>query len=160
PLAPVPPGDYRIGLEVATRGPFQGAVTAKATNGAIASARTVTMSLPGPGKRPRKLRYLLHTPASGHSAVLRIGAAGRVAGLAWRVRLVRSALRYAWRGTADGSMRYLRLLRLLTLPFLGGNVWLIGERADEAQDNGYVFFEYLRTAHPRLRAYYILSTAS
>lgn len=156
PLTKVLPGDYRIGLELEAPQPFAGSAVAKATPGALASARTVRLSLPT-GQQRRTLRYLLHTPARGRGAVLRIGPGGRAAGIRWRARLVRSDLSYAWRGRADGSMRFLRLLRLVTLPlFAGRTVWLIGERADEAQDNGYVFFEYLRAEHPRLRAYYIL----
>lgn len=36
------------------------------------------------------------------------------------------------------------------------NVWIITERPGQARDNGYVFFEYLRTRHPEMNAYYII----
>jgi CDP-glycerol glycerophosphotransferase (TagB/SpsB family) len=34
-------------------------------------------------------------------------------------------------------------------------IWLISERGDEAKDNGYVFFKYLRCKHPEIKAYYV-----
>lgn len=36
------------------------------------------------------------------------------------------------------------------------NVWVIGEKAYKAQDNGYHFFKYMRTAHPELEVYYVI----
>lgn len=35
-------------------------------------------------------------------------------------------------------------------------IWIIGERPYKAQDNGLRFFEYLRTEHPEIDAYYII----
>ena len=37
-----------------------------------------------------------------------------------------------------------------------GNIWIITERPNQARDNGYVFFRYLREKHPEDRAYYII----
>lgn len=37
-----------------------------------------------------------------------------------------------------------------------GEVWLISERGDEAKDNGYFFFKYLRENHPTLAAYFVI----
>jgi CDP-glycerol glycerophosphotransferase (TagB/SpsB family) len=34
-------------------------------------------------------------------------------------------------------------------------IWLLFERGDEAKDNGYVFFKYLRIKHPEIKAYYV-----
>ncbi|MCT3028715.1 MULTISPECIES: CDP-glycerol glycerophosphotransferase family protein [Pediococcus] len=40
------------------------------------------------------------------------------------------------------------------------NVWLIGEKSNKAQDNGYFFFKYLRKNHPEINAYYVLDETS
>src|SRR5690606_9859729 len=37
------------------------------------------------------------------------------------------------------------------------NAWLISERGYDARDNGYHFFKYLRTNHPEINAYYLIS---
>lgn len=39
-------------------------------------------------------------------------------------------------------------------------IWLVGERPDQAQDNGYLFFKYLRENHPERRAYYVIKRNS
>lgn len=39
-------------------------------------------------------------------------------------------------------------------------VWIITERPDQARDNGYCFFKYLKTYHPELPVYYIISKDS
>ena len=36
------------------------------------------------------------------------------------------------------------------------DIWIITERRDQARDNGYIFFRYLREHHPELRVYYII----
>ena len=35
-------------------------------------------------------------------------------------------------------------------------VWLVGERRDQARDNGYCFFRYVRSSYPESNAYYII----
>jgi len=42
----------------------------------------------------------------------------------------------------------------------GRSVWIVGERSYKAQDNGYHFFKYLRTAHPEIDAYYVIQRDS
>ena len=37
-----------------------------------------------------------------------------------------------------------------------GSLWLICERPDEARDNGYHFFRYVRTKHPEVDAQYVI----
>ena len=55
---------------------------------------------------------------------------------------------------------------LLCTPFgllarkLRGNVWIITERPDQARDNGYCFFKYLREEHPEQEVYYIIDPNS
>lgn len=40
------------------------------------------------------------------------------------------------------------------------HVWLVAERGTDARDNGYWFYRWLRTQHPELNAYYIITTDS
>ena len=35
-------------------------------------------------------------------------------------------------------------------------VWIISERPDQARDNGYIFFKYMREKHPTQRVYYLI----
>ncbi|MBD7937193.1 CDP-glycerol glycerophosphotransferase family protein [Cytobacillus sp. Sa5YUA1] len=39
-------------------------------------------------------------------------------------------------------------------------IWLVGERPDTAQDNGYRFFEYCRNHFPELQVYYVIDGKS
>lgn len=39
-------------------------------------------------------------------------------------------------------------------------VWLVGERGNDARDNGYWFFRYLRTEHPEINARYVITADS
>lgn len=39
-------------------------------------------------------------------------------------------------------------------------VWLVSERGSDARDNGYWFYRYLRTQHPELNAYYVITADS
>jgi len=53
------------------------------------------------------------------------------------------------------------LLYYLTKPaFIFKDVWLIGERSDQAEDNAYVFFKYCRNNHPKKPIYYIIEKNS
>ncbi|MFI8090245.1 glycosyltransferase [Streptomyces sp. NPDC086080] len=55
----------------------------------------------------------------------------------------------------------LRLLYWLTLPVLGRrDIWIVGERHDTAQDNGYHFFRWTRQNHPRRNVYYVIDAKS
>ena len=40
------------------------------------------------------------------------------------------------------------------------NVWLVSERGSDARDNGYWFYHYLRTEHPELHSYFIITSDS
>lgn len=50
--------------------------------------------------------------------------------------------------------------RIVSTFFDGKGVWLVAEKTDEARDNGYWFYKYLRTAHPEAKAYYVISRNS
>lgn len=39
------------------------------------------------------------------------------------------------------------------------DMWLISERGNEAKDNGYVFFKYLRENHPEINSYYLMDSS-
>ena len=39
-------------------------------------------------------------------------------------------------------------------------IWLVSERKNDAQDNGYSFFKYMRTYHPSINIYYVISSKS
>lgn len=39
-------------------------------------------------------------------------------------------------------------------------IWLVSEKRDEARDNGYHFFKYLRLKHPNINAYYVITKDS
>lgn len=43
---------------------------------------------------------------------------------------------------------------------LGRDIWLIAEKREEARDNGYWFFRYLREKQPQEEAYYVLTEDS
>lgn len=38
-----------------------------------------------------------------------------------------------------------------------GEIWLISERGYDAEDNGYVFFAYMRKKHPKERVFYLIN---
>ncbi|MGM0902871.1 MAG: CDP-glycerol glycerophosphotransferase family protein [Bacillota bacterium] len=55
-------------------------------------------------------------------------------------------------------------LNILSFPvliyFFGREVWLISERSDQAEDNGYAFFKYCREHYPNKKVYYIINQDS
>ena len=60
-----------------------------------------------------------------------------------------------------GEARSIIRLALLLLPSLAdkrknNDIWLISERPDQARDNGYCFFKYIREKHPEVQAYYLI----
>lgn len=40
------------------------------------------------------------------------------------------------------------------------HVWIIAERGDDARDNGYFFYKYLKTKHPEINSWYIINNNS
>jgi len=52
------------------------------------------------------------------------------------------------------------LYKLFKTPFQKKNIWLIGERKDTAQDNSYHLFQYIRSKHPEINAYYVIDKRS
>lgn len=100
-----------------------------------------------------RLRLIARTNAAGSAEVAVSRARNGRERRRWKGRLVREDLVHAvglrplWRA---------RLLRLVTKPFFRGReIWLVGERHDTAQDNGYALFHHLRTRHPDRDAFYV-----
>ncbi|MCH4889714.1 teichoic acid biosynthesis protein B [Acidaminobacter sp. JC074] len=52
------------------------------------------------------------------------------------------------------------ILSLLIRIFYRKEIWLIGERYDEARDNGMHLFKYIRLNHPEKKVYYVISDDS
>lgn len=123
------------------------AVPARPSNGALRSARVLHLA----GRRAVLVKQ--HTAAAlrvlqGEGSSLRI--------------------RWGWGRLLDDVKHVLRrrplwgarLLRLLTLPFMRSDVWLLGERRDTAQDNSFALFQYLRANRPEINAHYVLDQHS
>ena len=54
------------------------------------------------------------------------------------------------------DMIFSGIIMYLLYPFLPKEIWIISERADQAQDNGIAFFEYLNKHQPQINSYYLL----
>ena len=52
------------------------------------------------------------------------------------------------------------LAYVLSLCYKRREIWLISERGVDARDNGYWFFQYLRTHHSEVDAYYLITKSS
>ncbi|MCX4794224.1 bifunctional glycosyltransferase family 2 protein/CDP-glycerol:glycerophosphate glycerophosphotransferase [Streptomyces sp. NBC_01242] len=94
------------------------------------------------------------TVRNDDSVVLRYftGAGQRLRGRLWHLlRQARAALpgRPGWRTRLAYLLSYPRLHRK--------NIWIIGERADTAQDNAYHLFRWIRENHPRRKVYYAIN---
>lgn len=55
---------------------------------------------------------------------------------------------------------YICMIFVLLFKHKSENVWLISERGDEARDNGYSFFKYMKTNHPEQKVKYVISKNS
>lgn len=160
PLPEAAEGHYRMALELDSVHPeLQRRRDLPPRHGAIVAARTVPIR---DGETGELLgRYLLHTVGTRKAAYLSVQrGAGAVAERRWEWSLLRKDLRFILRGPNSRRMRWWRLVRLLTRPFVNHRVWLIGERADTAQDNGMHLFRHLRTELPEQRSYYVIDRSS
>src|SRR5699024_9528536 len=102
------------------------------------------------------LRYLFHVGLRSDACQLTVRTGrGLVASGRWTLSQIAADLRMARHWRTTGGMSLLRLLRLITFPlFLGRSVWIIAERPDTAQDNGFHLFRYLRSQEARRDVYY------
>ena len=66
----------------------------------------------------------------------------------------------------DFAVNYVKLLLAWVILhtfkryLLKDNIWLVREKRDEARDNGYHFYKYLRQVHPEINAYYVITKSS
>lgn len=60
----------------------------------------------------------------------------------------------------DSYLSYINCLKSPSSLFSKEKIWVIGEKRYKAQDNGYHFFKYMRTAHPEIPVYYIIDKHS
>lgn len=51
-------------------------------------------------------------------------------------------------------------LKIIHHDFLEKNIWIVCEKRNEARDNGFHFFKYLREQHPETQAYYVITKDS
>ena len=63
-------------------------------------------------------------------------------------------------------IRYIQLLlswcilHVFRKNLLKQNIWIIREKRDEARDNGYHFFKYIKENHPEIHAFYVITPDS
>lgn len=94
--------------------------------------------------------------ASGDAHLLELvirEADGLPARLAWSWSM---AMHDAKAAARRQPFAWVRLVRFLTRPFVRKPIWLVGERADTARDNGYHVFSHLRRERHDIRAYYVI----
>lgn len=78
--------------------------------------------------------------------------------LAWSLRFLRDDVRAL---AAAKPLSVQRLIRLMTRPLaIGKPIWLISERGDTAQDNGFALFEWVRANSDAVRARFVLDSSS
>ncbi|WP_406722832.1 bifunctional glycosyltransferase family 2 protein/CDP-glycerol:glycerophosphate glycerophosphotransferase [Streptomyces althioticus] len=139
-------------------------------------AYALAVRLHGPGG-------FVDLPVVGRPAFHRFKGVDRVAGYRYEVSSdaedvasVRVARRRSVAALADRARRFaretgriaarqpgwfLRLLYWLTRPVLARrDIWIVGERQDTAQDNGYHFFRWTRQNHPRRNVYYVIAAGA
>ncbi len=161
PLTDVPGGNHVLMITLDTDYPeLRVYRPLRPRAGLLACARTFLLRSTD---RAEETRYLVHTirraPQTWITIQRGVGAAAK---RRWYRALLRKDLRTILRDrSAGGRMRLARLVRLVTAPVMKGrSIWLIGERADTAQDNGYHLFRHLRSTHPDRRVYYVLDKKS
>lgn len=161
--AQLPVGDFRSGnyrlrlmLRSAT-GALQTSRPLLPAPGLLASARTRALHQPG-----RTTFMLFHTVGNGSQTWLSIHQdSPSAAPRSWEKLLRRKDLGMLVKRHAAGRMRLLRIIRLITEPFMRQkHIWLIGERQDTAQDNGFHLFRHIRTCYPERKAYYVIDKDS
>ncbi len=144
PIEQVPIGT--TGMEVSLD---TSVVPVGAAPGSLASSRPLVTA----GRRLQ----LFPSPTE-HAEFVAQAAPAPLAGLRWRAGLVLRTLKDVVRRR---PFAFVQPLRVLTWPlFRGREIWLVGERADTARDNGYHLFTHLRRDRPDVRAYYVLDRSS
>ena len=162
PVDEVPEGNHRVMIGVNT--PFEPLRTLQPLPpraGVLAPARTVLLTGEGTARSAGQTRYLMHTVRGAHTWITLQRGSGRTARRRWNRSMVRKDARAILKGKGGRRMRLARLVRLVSLPaYRRREVWLVGERADTAQDNGFHFFRHLRENEPDRDVYYIIDRDS
>lgn len=57
-------------------------------------------------------------------------------------------------------IKYMVLYPIAVLKYSSQEIYLVSERGDEARDNGYYMFKFLREKHPELKAYFVIDQNS
>lgn len=53
-----------------------------------------------------------------------------------------------------------RVYYIITKKFIKKEIWIIGETENQAQDNGFYLFSWIRKNHPEMEVYYVISKSS
>ncbi|TDO15995.1 CDP-glycerol glycerophosphotransferase (TagB/SpsB family) [Bacillus subtilis] len=81
--------------------------------------------------------------------------------LSWKLTKPLRDLKYQYGHIKQMLYKYLLISFAYIVKLLyRKDVWLVGERFDQAEDNGYSFFEYCRTNHPDKKIFYIIDQDS
>ncbi|NRQ49526.1 CDP-glycerol glycerophosphotransferase family protein [Aeromicrobium stalagmiti] len=149
PIDQIPVGTTGVEIELTTPAGEPSRVVVNAAPGALATSRPIIAA----GRRLQLLPSL-----SERAEVVTQAFPAALAGFRWATaRTVRAVRDLVHRR----PYAFVQPLRLLTKPFfIGREIWLVGERADTARDNGFHFFSYLRRERPDIRAYYVLDPSS
>ncbi|PGM56733.1 CDP-glycerol glycerophosphotransferase family protein [Bacillus sp. AFS053548] len=109
----------------------------------------------------RSKRYQYHT-ANKYSNYLEKHPVDPSEDLTWRMTKPLRLVKPTMRKVKGFIFKYLLLLivSFYKLLYLNKEVWLVCERADQAEDNGYFFFKYCREQHPNRKIYYIIEKNS
>lgn len=143
PVTAIPDGSTFATLEVVSTHEPAVEVPAMASDGMVASSRPLVSG----GRR------IQGVPARDDRAELIAGSAGATRWAMTRRDLADLVRRrpFAWA----------RIARFVTRPLVPrGPIWLFGERADTARDNGFHAFAHVCRERPDVRAYYVIKSAS
>jgi glycosyltransferase involved in cell wall biosynthesis/CDP-glycerol glycerophosphotransferase (TagB/SpsB family) len=121
-------------------------VALRPSNGALRSARTLDLT------RRRAVLIKQHTVA-----VLRVAVGGRALAARWGFGRALDDVKHALKRR---PLWVPRILRLLTVPFVKSDIWVLGERRDTAQDNSFALFRHLRRHRQDIKAYYVIDKSS
>lgn len=156
----IPEGNHRVMIGVDT--PFAALRSLQPLPpraGVLAPARMVLLR--GARRGDEDTRYLMHTVRGRHTWITVQRGTGKKARIRWDATMIRKDGRAILKGRNGKRMRLARLTRLATWPvYRSKEIWLVGERSDTAQDNGFHFFRHMREHHPDRDVYYIIDADS
>lgn len=162
PVDEIPEGNHRLMIGVETQyAPLRSLQSLQPRPGVLAPARTVLLRSEKQEPSAPETRYLMHTVRGSDTWITLQRGSGKGALKRWNRSMVRKDARAVLKGAGGRRMGLARLVRLATLPyFRAKDIWLVGERADTAQDNGFHFFRHMRETSPDRRVYYVIDADS